>query len=85
MKSLKHGATPGPFIETVSLDRSRISDPDHSPIIMSYPHSKIYSFTDDGIKPIAYRDTDHYQVTKSFLDSPERMLKHLFDGNSYGN
>lgn len=54
----------------------------HSPIIMSYPLAKIYAFTEDGIKPIAYRDTDHYQVTKSFLDSPERMLKHLLDDNS---
>ncbi len=51
----------------------------HSPIIMSYPNANIYAFTQDGIKPIAYRDTDHYQVTKSFLDSPERMLKHLLE------
>ncbi len=49
----------------------------HSPIIMSYPHAKIYSFSDKGIMPIAYEDTEHYRITRSFLDSPARMLQHL--------
>ncbi len=52
----------------------------HSPIIMSYPNAKIYSFSEAGIVPIAYQDTEHYRVTKSFLDNPERMLGHLLDG-----
>ncbi len=51
----------------------------HSPIIMSYPNAKIYSFSEAGIVPIAYQDTEHYRVTKSFLDAPERMLKHLLE------
>jgi predicted ATPase len=51
----------------------------HSPIIMSYPHAKIYSFSDSGILPIAYEDTEHYRVTKTFLDNPARMLRHLID------
>ncbi len=51
----------------------------HSPIIMSYPNSMIYSFTDAGIHPIAYHDTEHYRVTKTFLDNPDRMLQHLMD------
>lgn len=29
MKKLGHGVTPGPFIESVLFDRSRIGDPDH--------------------------------------------------------
>jgi predicted ATPase len=49
----------------------------HSPIIMSYPHAKIYSFSDKGILPIAYGDTEHYRVTRAFLDSPARMLRNL--------
>lgn len=51
----------------------------HSPILMSYPNALIYSFSDQGVHPIAYRETEHYRVTKAFLDSPERMLKHLFE------
>ncbi len=49
----------------------------HSPIIMSYPNSIIYSFSEAGIVPIDYKDTEHYRVTKAFLDAPERMLGHL--------
>ena len=52
----------------------------HSPIIMSYPHAKIYSFSDKGIVPIAYEDTEHYRVTRAFLESPARMIKHLIGG-----
>lgn len=51
----------------------------HSPILMSYPGALIYSFSDQGVHPIAYKETEHYRVTKAFLDSPERMLKHLFE------
>jgi predicted ATPase len=51
----------------------------HSPIIMSYPKALIYSFSDRGIHPIDYQQTDHYRVTKAFLDSPDRMLAHLLN------
>ncbi|QDV25502.1 AAA family ATPase [Aureliella helgolandensis] len=51
----------------------------HSPIIMSYPQAQIYRFHERGIEPVAYRDTEHYRVTKRFLESPERMLRHLLD------
>lgn len=50
----------------------------HSPILMSYPGAKIFSFDDSGIKEIGYEETDHYQLTKSFLESPERYFKLLF-------
>jgi hypothetical protein len=59
-KKLKSGVTPGPFIESVLFDRTRIEDPSH--IIMSYPKARIYSFSDKGIAPIEYKQTDHYRV-----------------------
>jgi predicted ATPase len=49
---------------------------------MSYPNAKIYSFSDKGILPIAYEDTEHYRVTKSFLDNPARMMSHLIESAS---
>ncbi len=52
----------------------------HSPIIMAYPNATILSFSDAGIRPIAYEETEHYRVTKTFLDSPERMFRHLLGG-----
>lgn len=51
----------------------------HSPILMAFPGATIYHFTSRGIESVKYTDTEHYQVTKTFLDCPERMLKYLFE------
>jgi len=51
----------------------------HSPLLMTFPNADIYEITEDGIKLVPYTDTEHYKVTKSFLDNPERMLRYLFD------
>lgn len=51
----------------------------HSPIILSYPGAVLYSFDGDGIEPVDYRETEHYRVTRDFLNAPERYFKHLFD------
>lgn len=50
----------------------------HSPILMAYPNAKIYEIKTDGIFSVNYTDTEHYQITKSFLDNPERIFKYLF-------
>ena len=50
----------------------------HSPILLAYPGATLYRFDDDGIREVAYRDTDHYLVTKEFLNNPERILQYLF-------
>lgn len=49
----------------------------HSPILMAYPGARIYQLGPGGIGPIAYEDTEHYRITRDFLNSPERYLKHL--------
>lgn len=51
----------------------------HSPILLAYPHATIYSCDSDTLQSIAYTDTEHYKVTKHFLDNPERYLRHLFE------
>ena len=38
----------------------------HSPILMT------------GIHKVKYSETEHYKITKQFLDDPERMLRYLF-------
>ena len=50
----------------------------HSPILMAYPDACIYQFSEAGMVRTAYRETEHYQLTKRFLDGPERMLSYLF-------
>ena len=51
----------------------------HSPLLMAYPGAVIYSIDQSGIYQTAYRETEHYQLTRSFLENPERMLDYLFN------
>lgn len=51
----------------------------HSPILLAYPRSKIYSFSGEGIREIAYEDTEHYAVTKDFLNNHQAMMKILME------
>lgn len=52
----------------------------HSPILMAYPDAWIYACTEDGIRRVAYEETEHYQVTRNFLLHPQRMLDVLLAG-----
>jgi predicted ATPase len=49
----------------------------HSPILMGYPGASIYLFTDRAITRVPYTETEHYVITRSFLNNPERMLREL--------
>ena len=51
----------------------------HSPILMAYPGATIYQIDETGIHEVAYEDTEHYQVTKAFINNPKRMLDELID------
>ncbi len=55
----------------------------HSPIVMAYPESTIYELTEDSIHEVKYQETEHFQITRAFLSSPESALKELLeDGDS---
>lgn len=49
----------------------------HSPIILAYPYATILQFDANGITRVAYEETEHYQVTSSFLRNPASFLSHL--------
>ena len=49
----------------------------HSPILMAYPDAFIYEFSPQGIKRVAYQDTEHFRITRDFLANPRRMLNIL--------
>lgn len=51
----------------------------HSPILMAYPDGDIIQFSDNGMARVNYRETEHYRITKQFIDQPERMIKYLLD------
>jgi predicted ATPase len=49
----------------------------HSPILMAYPDAWIYELSSQGVIRVAYEDTEHFQITKSFLNRHEQMLSQL--------
>ena len=51
----------------------------HSPILLAYPNATIYSCDDGKFREVAYKETKHYELTKSFLDNPEQYIKYLFE------
>jgi len=48
----------------------------HSPILMAYP-GLLYRFDAQGIRETTYTETEHYQVTRQFLNHPQAMLAEL--------
>ncbi len=47
----------------------------HSPLLLACPGAVIYSFNDSRIQQIAYEDTTHYQLYRSFLENREKYLR----------
>lgn len=49
----------------------------HSPIMMSYPGAAILALDDGILQPVAYEETEHFNVTRQFLNNHEAMLREL--------
>lgn len=49
----------------------------HSPMLIAFPDAQVLLFSQDGIHPVDYRQTDHYCVMRRFLDDPTSMLQRL--------
>ncbi len=49
----------------------------HSPMLLAYPEATIYEITDNDMAETNLQNTDHYSITKSFLDNPQAYLRHL--------
>ncbi|MDT3428353.1 putative ATPase [Paenibacillus forsythiae] len=49
----------------------------HSPILMSYPGADIWLLEEEGIREVALEETEHYVVTKAFMNDREGMLREL--------
>jgi predicted ATPase len=49
----------------------------HSPMLICYPGATVYQFDETGVRETNYQDTEHFYLTKSFLDNPAAYLRHL--------
>jgi len=52
----------------------------HSPILLGYPGATIYTLTEGAIAHVPYTETEHYLITRGFLNNPEGMLRALLAG-----
>lgn len=64
-------------IHDLVQEKSQFLIATHAPILMAYPDRYIYAFHPKGIERVAYKDTEHYRVTRDFLSNPQRMLEVL--------
>ncbi len=61
--------------------RSQFVIATHSPILMSYPHARIIQFDRSGVHDVAYEETEHYALTRDFLNNYPRRLTQLLSND----
>jgi predicted ATPase len=66
-------------IHELVKDNSQFIIATHSPILLAYPRAKILLLDEEGIREVAYTETEHYEVTKNFLNKYESMLEILLE------
>ncbi len=66
-------------IHQLVQDDSQFIIATHSPILLSYPHSTIFQFNEQGIQKVEFEETEHYAVTRDFLNNYPRRLEQLLD------
>jgi predicted ATPase len=49
----------------------------HSPLLMAFPEALLYELDGDGLTEHDYDELEVVQLWRSFLDAPERFLRHL--------
>ena len=54
----------------------------HSPILLAYPHAKIVLFNGTGATEVGYEDTEHFAVTRDFMQHYPRRLEQLFSDDA---
>jgi predicted ATPase len=51
----------------------------HSPILLTLPKSRVLSLDAGRFTEVDYRETDHFRLTRDFLNAPERYYRHLLE------
>lgn len=54
----------------------------HSPILLTLPGATVLSIEEGELREVNYRDTEHFKLTRDFLNAPERYHRHLFRSES---
>jgi len=49
----------------------------HSPMLMAIPGASVFEISEHGMENVAVEETEHFHLTKSFINNPEAYLRHL--------
>jgi predicted ATPase len=75
--------SPRSILELIALIRDRVAQgcqfviATHSSMLLALPEATILEFTSEGIRERAYDDLEQVALEKSFLQAPDRFLRHL--------
>jgi predicted ATPase len=64
--------------------RSQFVIATHSPLLLAYPGARIFALEPDGIEHVQYEQTEHYVVTRRFLQDHHSMLRELLSDDDGG-
>jgi predicted ATPase len=65
------------LLEVVKAGNAQFLIATHSPILMGIPGATLYEIREDAMERVQFKETEHYRITKRFLDDPESYLRHL--------
>ena len=65
------------ILEVLKNKNSQFIIATHAPILMGLPGATLYEIQENSMQQVSYTETDHYRITKTFLDNPEYYLRHL--------
>lgn len=63
-------------------DRSQFLIATHSPILLAYPGATILECSPTGLRCLLYEETEHYRITRDFLNRYPTMLETLLADES---
>ncbi|WP_298283239.1 hypothetical protein [Novosphingobium sp.] len=66
-------------LHDLTLDFSQFIIATHSPLLMAFPDAWIYHFDVEGVRRVAFEDTEHYRVTRAFMMDHRGMVGKLLE------
>ncbi|HXO77242.1 MAG TPA: AAA family ATPase, partial [Puia sp.] len=65
------------ILEVLKNKKAQFIIATHSPILMGLPGAALYEIQEDGVRRVEYRETEHYRITRTFLENPDQYLRYL--------
>jgi predicted ATPase len=65
------------ILEKVKKEKAQFIIATHSPLVMGIPDACLYEIQEKEMVKVKYEDTEHYRITRSFLENPKQYLKYL--------